>query len=397
MRSPRPTALLAMTCGLLAPFTPAGVAAGAPEPSSVGSITAITEPLTRQVVQRRDDNVGLVLFGGRYTGDVDGFQAMSTLEAGMTGRPLGWTALINVAIFEGYFFAILRQPAGGFYDFEIRPTFRGQVGSAVPVLTVGVGEVFITAGQSNTTNFGTPTGFYPNALVSSFDDGPARGLDPTFPGASWRWGYDPQPAIDQSNLGSVWPTMANNLSIALGVPIGMYAVGCGGTAIQEWTPGHVKPATLVTPPMVLFNRLTNAIKFLTSRGGVRAVLWHQGENDYYDQTSELVYGADLRFIIDQSRAQTGVPIKWMVAAASSPLTDNIDERVQIELAQASVVDYNLTFPGPNTDSIGLPYRIYYGSEPVHFNAAGLVLLGGYWGIYVYNVPGFLNNGHLPPG
>jgi Carbohydrate esterase, sialic acid-specific acetylesterase len=396
MIRPRSTALLAMACCLLAHPDAGRAVAAPPNQASVGEIKAITDPMTRQVVQRRDDNIGNILFIGTCSGNIDGFQAMSSLPFGMTGTTVAWTPLIDVAILEGHFIGIFRQPAGGFYNLQIRPTFQGQVGQAVNVSTVGVGEVFITAGQSNTTNFGTPTGFLPSLLVSCFDDGSGRGIDPTYPGAFWRWGYDPQPAIDMSNMGSVWPTMATNLSNVLGVPVGLYAAGFGGTSIEDWTPGYVLPATLVTPELVLFDRLTNAIEYFSGRGGFRAILWQQGETDYYEQTSELVYGADLRFIIDQSRAVTGVPVKWMVAQASTCLTNNLGERLQIEAAQASVVDYNLTFPGPNSDSIGLPLRIYYEGIPVHFNATGLVLLGGYWGLYVASIPNFLAPGHLPP-
>ncbi len=393
LRSP---VFLAVACWLLSPSGPDRAVAEPQVRAPVGTITAITEPMTRQVVQRRDDNVGNILFVGTYTGSVDGFQASSTLQPFMNGTVLGWTPLIDVTILKGHFVGIFRQPAGGFYNLQIRPTFQGQVGAPVSVTAVGVGEVFITAGQSNTTNNGTPTGFYPNVMVSAFDDGPGHGIDTGYPGASWRWGYDPQPVIDGSNLGSPWPTMANNLADALGVPIGLYATGFGGTSIANWLPGAVLPATPVSPQVVLFDRLTNAIEYFSSRGGVRAVLWHQGETDYYDQTSGLAYGAGLREVIEQSRQVTGVPIKWMVAQASSPLTSNLAERLQLEYAQASVVDYILTFPGPNTDFIGLSYRIYLDGDPVHFNATGLVLLGGYWGIYVANTPDFLQVGHLPP-
>ncbi len=389
----RSTAALAMACCLLT--NPGSGQAVAQRP--VGLITGLTEPMTRQVVQRRDDNVGTILFVGTYSGNVDGFQASSSLQNGMTGTPLGWTPLIDVTILQGHFVGILRQPAGGFYNIQLRPTYQGQVGTAVTVQGVGVGEVFITAGQSNSTNNGIPTGFYPSNLVSCFNDGTGLGIDPNYPGAFWRWGYDPQPAIDQSSKGSPWPTMATDLAGALGVPIGMYAAGFGGTTIQDWTPGYVLPATLVTPPVVLFSRLTNAIQYFNTRGGVRAVLWDQGESDYYGLTSGALYAADLQLVIQKSREVSGVPIKWMVAQASSPLTTNMSQRLQLEFAQASVVNYILTFPGPNTDLIGLPDRSYLGSEPVHFNASGLILLGGYWAIYVNNVPGFLNNGHLPPG
>jgi hypothetical protein len=387
-------ASLAITCCLLGS---AASAQGHPS-GSVGSITSISEPMTRQVVQRRDDNVGAILFLGTYTGNVDSFQGCSTLEAGMKGTPIGWTYLIDVTIIDGYFFGLLRQPAGGFYDLQIRPVYQGQPGAALTVHTVGVGEVFITAGQSNSTNWGTITGFLPSPLMSSFNDGSLEGTDPTYPGAFWQYGVDPQPVIDGSAGGSTWPTMATDLVNALGVPVGVYSIGYGGTSIVYWMPGQITyPADRSLPGIFLFGRLKNAIEYLSSRGGVRAVLWIQGEADFGNNASPALYQTDLQFLIDQSRAETGVPIKWMVAQTATCLTNNtLVERIGIEHAQAGVVDNLLTFVGPNADLIGLPFRIYAGGIPVHFNSSGLELLGGYWAIYVFNSPGFLNIGHLPP-
>jgi eukaryotic-like serine/threonine-protein kinase len=363
----------------------------------VGTITAILEPMTHQVVQRRDDGVGNILVVGTYSGVVESFEASSIVQPGMRGTAVGWTPLIDVTILEGHFIGIFRQPAGGFYEMQIRPVLNGQTGKSVSVTSVGVGEVFITAGQSNSTNWGSSTGFYPDARVSCFNPGSQLGMDMTFPGASWRWGYDPQPTLDQSGGGSVWPTMASNLADALGVPIGLYSCGYTGTFILQWFPGEVMlPATAEAPKVVLFDHLTNAITYLNGRGGVRAVLWDQGETDYGYQTNPAFYQAGLQGIINESRAVTGVPIKWMVARAASPLTVALADRVAIEQAQASVVDYSLTFPGPDTDSIGLQYRLPSSLGPLHFNATGLVLLGGYWGIYVANLPGFLDVGALPP-
>jgi hypothetical protein len=314
----------------------------------------------------------------------------------MRGTAVGWTALVDVTIFEGYFIGIFRQPAGGFYNLQIRPVYEGVAGQAETVLTVGVGEVFITAGQSNSTNWGYPTGFSPDIRVSCFNPGPEMGMDTAFSGASWRYGIDPQPALDGSAAGSVWPTMATDLANALGVPIGLYSCGYTGTLIAEWLPGYVlEPATETTPEIVLFTHLINAIEYLNGRGGVRAILWDQGESDYGFQTNPAVYQANLRYIINESRGITGVPIKWMVAQAASPLTVAVADRLGIEEAQALVVDNFLTFPGPDTDAIGLQFRYESSLGPLHFNVAGLELLGGYWGIYVANIPGFLDIGVLP--
>jgi hypothetical protein len=370
--------------------------AGPSMAQTVGSITSIIEPMTRQVVQRRDDNIGNVLVIGTYTGNVTSFQARSLLRPGMTGTPIGWTFLEDVTIFEGYFVGIFRQPAGGFYDLQVRPLFGGQLGQPVDIFAVGVGEVFITAGQSNATNWGTPTGFVPDLRVSCFYDGPYSGTNTAYPGAAWIWGIDPMPALDNSTLGSPWPIMATNLVEALGVPVGLYMAGFVGSSIENWQPGYVLfPGTATTLPVELFGRLTNAIEYFNGRGGVRAVLWIQGETDYLEALLPSVYQANLAFVIEQSRLVTGVPIKWMVAQTTTPLNSYPAEKLGLEQAQAAVVDDVLTFPGPNADLIGLPYRAYQNNLPVHFNAAGLSLLGGYWGIYVANLPGFLAPGFLP--
>jgi hypothetical protein len=188
MRRVRSTILLALAVGLL---IPSSLSHGGAGPSPVGAITGISNPLTRQVVQRRDNNVGNILIVGTYSGAVDGFQASSTLLPGMNGTPVGWTALTGLVMEGGFFVGYFKQPAGGFYNIQVRPVSKNEPGEAVTVSTIGVGEVFITAGQSNTTNNGTPTGFLPSILVSCFNEGPGYGIDTSYPGASWRWGVDP--------------------------------------------------------------------------------------------------------------------------------------------------------------------------------------------------------------
>ena len=389
------TILLAGAFGLIVPDIGLGQAIRPPAP--VGSIAGISEPTTRQVVQRRDDNNGAILIIGTCAGNIDGFQARSFLRPGMFGQPLGWSPLVNVTINEGHFVGTFRQPAGGFYDLQVRPVFQGQLGQPITVYAVGVGEVFITAGQSNATNWSSPTGFAPDLRVSSFDPGPGLGIDPAFPGAAWQYGIDPQPVIDTSGGGSTWPMMANNLAIVLNVPVGLYCVGYSGTRAQQWLPGEpFTPPNVPTAQIVLFDRLTNAIRYFDSRGGARGVLWIQGESDYFSTIVPQAYLTQLREIINQSRALTGVPIKWMVAQTASPLADNPPRRASMEMAQGSVIDNVLTFPGPNADSIGLAYRLPSIYGPLHFNAAGAMLMGNYWGIYVANVPGFLSQGGLPP-
>ncbi len=349
----------------------------------MGQITSITEPMIRQVVQRRDDNFGNIVFIGTFEGPIDGFQASSSLRTGMSGLGQGWAPLIDVSFTGQRFIGVYRQAAGGFYDLQIRPTYRGQVGNAMTVFAVGVGEVFITAGQSNSTNAGLPTGYIPDIRVSAFNAD--TGLDPNFNGAFWQWGIDPQPVTDGTHGGSVWPTMATNLVYATGLPVGLYSVGRGGTDIGEWLPGNET-----------FERLTYALEYFKLRGGVRAVLWDQGETDDDLHTDPTLYGAYLRAVIDLSRMVAGTPVKWMVAQATGAPGNDPPLQAALRQAQAGVTDGVLTFLGPDTDILGFEFRQ---SPPAgntgHFNAEGIVLLGEYWGIDVFNTPGFLAPGFLP--
>ena len=74
-------------------------------------------------------------------------------------------------------------PAGGWYRLEVRALKDGkEIGSAV-VDHVGVGEVFVGAGQSNSTNCG------------QFQTQPQSGLVSTFGGTDWRLADDPQPGV----------------------------------------------------------------------------------------------------------------------------------------------------------------------------------------------------------
>ncbi|WP_435011716.1 sialate O-acetylesterase [Tundrisphaera lichenicola] len=305
----------------------------------------------------------------------------------MSGHPQGWSRLVSVSFIGRRFIGVYRQFAGGLYDLQIRPTYRGRVGQPRTIFAVGVGEVFITAGQSNATNSGDPTGFLPDLRVSAFDSGSGNGLGPGFPLARWRWGYDPQPVFDRSNGGSVWPKMASNLAAATGLPIGIYSIGQGSTAIAEWQPGHP-----------LYDRLTTALIYFKYRGGVRAVLWDQGETDTGLHTNPAVYEAQLRRLIAQSRMVAGVPVKWMVAQAAGFSESNASLRMALRQAQANVVDGELTFGGPNTDLLGFPYRKASPLNPAifpHFNSQGVLLLGSLWGISIFNTPGFLDQGALP--
>ena len=119
----------------------------------------------------------------------------------------------------------LVAPAGGWYTLQVRFRAAGRVTARASVAHVGVGEVFVIAGQSNSTNFGEVRQITRSRMVSTFD------------GARWRIADDPQPGVqDGSTQGSFIPAFGDALYARLKVPIAVACVGYGGTSVRQWLP-----------------------------------------------------------------------------------------------------------------------------------------------------------------
>ena len=116
----------------------------------------LASPLNYQVFQRQTKTAGTIIIAGQL--DVQGHAALTNLDH-LETRLLSetatnpWTALPfgnRVRRFRGE----LPAPAGGWYRLEIRLTGPGLVAWSTTVEHVGIGELFLIAGQSNSANHG---------------------------------------------------------------------------------------------------------------------------------------------------------------------------------------------------------------------------------------------------
>jgi hypothetical protein len=144
-----------------------------------------------------------------------------------------------------------------------------------------VGEVFVVAGQSNSTNYGEAQQVTETGRVA------------TFSGEAWRLANDPQPGVqDNSKKGSFIPSFGDALYRRYRVPIGVASVGRGSSSVRHWLPPGEPvevmpvmkmyivrgPDETLTNDGTLFNGMMTRIGQLGVHG-FRAVLWHQGESD----------------------------------------------------------------------------------------------------------------------
>ena len=347
----------------------ADVAAGNPT-------LVLSSPQDYQVFQRQMRTRGEIIVDGHADGIP--VPVLEVKLAEVAGQE--WKALA-VDPKTGAFHASVAAPAGGWYRLEARLTVSGQIAAEAAVAHVGIGEVFIVAGQSNSCNYGAEKQNPVTGKVASFD------------GSKWAIANDPQPGGGGKG-GSFIPAFGDAMVARLNVPVAVAACGIGSTSVRQWLPAgsiiHNEPTTGAGVKKIEpgkwevtgqpFEGLMQRVDALGPHG-FRAILWHQGESDAGQaregypadrQISGKQYQQFMEQLIHASRDQARWDIPWFVAQATyHSETDPADE--EFRSAQKSLWDSDLAQQGPDTDALGKGYR-----TGVHCNAAGLTAHGKLW-------------------
>lgn len=328
----------------------------------------ITFPVSRAVFQRGGDGRATFSVAGSYFQAVDQIQARVTPIQG--GTATDWIT-IQTAPQGGNFLGTFNA-AGGWYRLEVRALRGGnQVGSPASVDRVGVGEVFVLAGQSNAQGLDPiPSGQfdaedrvnvvdYNNSVTNTLSDPPS----PRFV----KLGPDSRYAL--RGFGSwAWGILGNQLAARFNVPVMFINSAFGGTHVDAWQKSAAGlPAPNIFcqscpdpnyPPGLPYGNLKLALHYYGSMLGVRAVLWMQGETDNYPlRTGTDSYREALKFVIQQSRNDTGKDLTWMVSQTS--LAANAEgiptTSGDVTTAQAQVPQQmGNVFAGPLTDNVQNP-------------------------------------------
>jgi hypothetical protein len=329
-------------------------------------------PHDYQVVQRTAKNVGPVRVRGRVGESARMADALQ-YRLGTESKPGEWRKL-DAAIRDGKFQATIGMTAGGWYRLDVRATANGKVLAQATVERLGVGEVFVVAGQSNSANHGAERQASRTSRVAAFD------------GTRWQPASDPQPGASGTG-GSFLPPFGDAIAQRFGVPVGLVACAVGATSVREWLP---KGTTFPNPPTLkgrvrrlpaggwesrgdLYASFRDRMKQLGPHG-LRAVLWHQGESDanQKDPSRTLpgkLYRRYLERLIRDSRKDIGWDAPWFVAQASYHAPGD-EGSPDIRAAQASLWKDGVALEGPDTDALKGGLRDN-GGKGVHFSGPGL--------------------------
>ncbi len=330
-------------------------------------------PLERQVAQRNAQECAEIPVAGAVPATTTLVEVKAELPTSglrLRGEPVDWTIVAKDAqIKDGKFRGSIKLATGGWYKLTVR--FRKSAADPaileeVKIGKVGVGDVFITAGQSNSANFGSPKQKSVEDLCVYFD------------GKQFTPAADPMPdAIGEK--GTPWPLLGDMLSRTTQAPVCFRSATTNVTRIKEWV-----PFPEATRRVGQIENLVLRAKWF-GPAGIRAVLWVQGEADTDDPgplqpTPPADYERDAKAMIDFSRKQLGWPVDWFVAGNSyipAKPGENYRQSIADTLgAQKALWDKGIALRGPDANDLaGSPD---YRHDGVHFGSRGLLVLAERW-------------------
>lgn len=133
---------------------------------------------------------------------------------------------------------------------------------------LGVGDVWLIAGQSNAEGYGR----------NPVDDPAEIGVHQFGPSGCWV-------LASHGIRHNPWLSFAKQLKKELGYPIGLIPTAVGGTPISRWTPGKTGD---------LFRAMADKVE--ASGGAIRGCLWYQGESDVHGDLAAKYKSAFTRFL-----------------------------------------------------------------------------------------------------
>lgn len=372
-----------------------------------GQVT-VTYPANRIVFQRDNSNQASVVIAGYFAGCADRIEARFVpREAGQgVAAPIGggW-ATVQENPRSGNFYGAMTV-TGGWYKLEVRVIVDNAMTFASSVERVGVGEVFVVAGQSNATggdgNTNGPGATDDRVSSVNFQNYNAANSPSIAPYSAIQLPCPEFVHLDDltktapfGNYAWCWGAFGDSLVKKTQVPVMIFNAGWSSTGVRNWKqsiPGNaltVSDFGFQFPAGLPFGHIRITLNNYISQLGVRAILWHQGETDNMVNRTREDYLSDIRDVIKATRDLSGKDnLAWVVSRVSrfnvngstriwQPVIDAQNDVIGLG-SHGDDLNYKMSnvFAGPETDNF---YDINYrNADQVHFTGNGLLHLAGWW-------------------
>ena len=355
-------------------------------------------PHFRQIFQRNSLNEASISVLGNCNENSTLVQfKLVPIEKGQ-GVAIDWSNLDESP--GGGFFQGKIKAKGGWYALWVRSMDGNKVWQDSSMLSrVGVGENFIIAGQSNaqgTKRKSSEKGAIDDRVncanfynfIPEYNTNPThkvfgeRNLD--FPFDNFTK-LDDNATIGPTGLSQYyWPILGDSLVKKLNVPVCFYNASWFGTTMKNWmesakgipSPNPWTYNTAYYTDGFPYINLKKVVEAFGVKGGVRSILWAQGETDNNFETTGSAYYSQFKELISIFRAQTGLDIPWVIAEASftsnryenggctTPLWNPSIIKAQQDIVTVSQISE--MYSGPYFDNIEVPRKDDLYSLCVHF-------------------------------
>jgi hypothetical protein len=372
----------------------------------------VSHPLNNAVYQRNSASQANLIISGTYS------QPLATSVQARLLNPTNGSAIsgFDWSIIQenptmGYFQGQFSNVPAGWYTLEIRTVKSGTVLEAASVNRVGIGDVFMIAGQSNGQgyfdNSNNPIGLasasekvvtHDYGVYCSNQDFPMPVLGqifeltkPSTAGfASWCYGRLGEQVVNTT-----------------GFPVAFFNSGASGSTSDNWKvsadggatnniftgqqfcshpdENNGRPYSIGLP----YSNFKRGLNYYNSIFGARAVLWHQGESDKVQNVTASTYQSNVSYVINKSRNDFSSSLPWVISRVS--FIDGAASSIITGAQTGLINNSNQIFAGPETDNIN--NNTIAGSRDninLHFSKiVGMPLLADAWSSYLN--PTFFNN------
>ena len=310
----------------------------------------ITAPQAYQVVQRSGTSADIRISGYVTSGS-------HSVEARWRGGD--WITIAGNV--RGAFSGALTNQSQGDGDLELR--YADARWQGITVSNVGIGDVYVIAGQSNAMGPG------PSNQTNAW------GLSHLFTKV-YTWGPHGDPtdssqlgatdAVALNNLsgagGSMWPLLAGHFATnGLGLPIAFVPCAKDGSSSAQWLPNGGP-----TNRSSLYGSMVWRAKYAV--GGVKAVLWWQGEYEAVSFAYQWYYYSNFTRFSSNVMADMGVKVMPCKLQHCTGILDADQNSVNAAIAQAWAEDSN-TLRGPDLTGLTSDDTVHLKSD-ANLSAAG---------------------------
>jgi hypothetical protein len=310
---------------------------------SLGQTASISLPIKGVYQAATSGNTPIVL-AGQYLGSASNYRIEYQVirlyvDSGLPHSIYSSSSTIVTNPTYGLYRTTLNLPIG-WYEIVVN-AYNISAGYAETAnrIRVGVGDVYLAAGQSNAQGYpesGTwalPALTTYEGIMSHDVNGSCNPGLPEYPVMSSLNGYNR--IAPSGNNSWYWTKLGQDLqsgSPAGGRPISFFNAAAGGSTSVNWkqssdTINTFNDYTLdkwcgssYTGKAQPYFDFKTSLHFYASIFGIKAVLWHQGEGDNNPDRSRLTDRANYRQnvygVINKSRSEFSNSLRWLVSEAS---------------------------------------------------------------------------------